>query len=235
MSRISALFALQQVDTAMDNLQNSLRHIENALADTTAVEAARQAGLEAEKTFLAARSKLRDLENSSEDTERHAADIEKKLYGGLIKGNKELQAAQHEVANFRQRHKELDDQVVEAMIVLEEVEAAYKTAKAKLVEFEAEWKKSLEALTQEKERLEGQLPGLKTNREQKLRGVMPPDVPLYEKLRTQKHGVAVAEILNGKMCGGCRVDLPLAKRSESRSGMNIVNCPGCGRILYIKI
>ncbi len=78
MSRISALFALQQVDTAMDNLQNSLRHIENALADTTAVEAARQAGLEAEKTFLAARAKLRDLENSSEDTERHAADVEKK-------------------------------------------------------------------------------------------------------------------------------------------------------------
>jgi predicted nucleic acid-binding Zn-ribbon protein len=234
MSRIEALYALQQADSEIDNHLAAIGQIEATLSNTSNIDAARQAAHEADTAFMAARSKLRDLEAASEESARHAVDLEKKLYGGQIKGVKEIGVAQHEIETFKQRRKDLDDQSVEAMIALEEAEAANKTAKAKLAEAEAEWEKSKAALNEEKARLEGELPGLRAEREKRTKAVMPPDLPVYEKLRSQKQGVAVALVQNGKLCGRCRVELPLTKQREVKSGMAIVNCPSCGRILYSK-
>jgi len=234
MSRISALFALQQTDSEIDGRLASIAQIEVAMSNTATLEIAREAASEAETSFIAVRSKLRDLENAAEDSERHALELEKKLYGGQIKGTKEMGAAQSEIATFRQRRKEQDDQSVEAMVSLEEAEAANKAAKANLAEAQAEWDKSTASLKEEHARLEGQLPGLRSVREQRAKAAMPADLPIYEKLRGQKQSIAVAEVQNGKTCGRCRVELPLAKQQQVKSGMNIVNCPSCGRILFLK-
>ena len=234
MSRIAALYALQQTDSEIDGRLISIGQIEVALGNTATVDEARQVAQEAQAMVVAARSKLRDLEAASEDSARHAADLEKKLYDGKIKGVKELTAAQHEIETFRQRRKDLDDQSVEAMIALEEAEAINKSAKAKLAEVEDEWNKAMAALKEERDRLQGEIPSLQTEREKRVKALMPADLPLYEKLRSQKQGIAVALVQNGKTCGRCRVELPLAKQRETKSGMNIVNCPSCGRILYSK-
>jgi predicted nucleic acid-binding Zn-ribbon protein len=234
MSRVAALYALQQADNEIDRRLTSISQIEVALADDTALKAVQEAAREAETSFNAVRTRLRDLEIAAEDSELHAADLEKRLYDGKIKGVKEMGTAQHEITTFRQRRKELDDQAVEAMIELEEVDNKNKAAKAKLAEATAEWEKSTAALREERARLEGELPGLRATREQRVKAVMPPDLPVYEKLRSQKQGIAVAEVQNGKLCGRCRVELPLTKQREVKSGMNIVNCPSCGRILYFR-
>ncbi len=234
MNRVSALFDLQQVDSEIDARQISISQIDLALTNTTALDAAREEARKAENAFAAAKSKLRDLEIAAEDSERHAAELEKKLNAGKISGAKQISAAESEIANFRQRRTEIDDESLEAMTGLEQAEAANKAAKARLIEVQADWEKSIAALRKERARLEAELPGLRAQREQRVKIVMPPDVLVYEKLRGQKQGIAVAEVKNGKICGRCRVELPLNKQREVKSGMNIINCPSCGRILYLR-
>lgn len=234
MSRISALFDLQQTDSRIDAINSRILYLEQLLADTARLDSARQAVDEAEAALVTARSRLKELEDAAQKQQQHANDLETKLYGGQIKGNKEMAAAQHEIETFRQRKKETDDQTVEAMVGLEEAEADFRAAKEKLAQTEKEGELGRADHLREKDQLEAELVALQSERATRLKMVMPEHLPVYEKLRQQKQGVAVAEVMYGKMCGKCRVELPLAKQREVKGGLNIVLCPSCGRILFHK-
>ena len=234
MSRVSVLFELQQTDSKLDATNTSISSIDLALSDTTAIENARQSTAEAEATLITARSSLKELEAAAASQEQHANDLEAKLYGGQIKGQKEMASAQQEITTFRQRKKETDDQSVEAMIGLETAESGFKGAKAKQAATEAEWQRAHAAFIEERARLDKELTSLRAERDKRGKAVTPADLPVYEKLRQQKGGVAVSEIMQGKICSKCRVELPMAKQREVKGGMTIVNCPSCGRILYHK-
>ncbi len=234
MSRVSALYDLQQIDSRIDANFSRSSYLDQLLADTSQLDTAHQAVSEAETALVAARSRLKELESTAQNQQQHANDLEKKLYGGQIKGNKEMAAAQQEIETFRQRKKETDDRTVEAMLLLEDAEANLKSAKEKLAQTEKEVAEGQAGHRQELAQLQTELAALQSQRTKDLRMVMPPDVPVYEKLRQQKQGVAVAEVMYGKMCGKCRVELPMAKQREVKGGTTLVTCPNCGRILYHK-
>jgi predicted nucleic acid-binding Zn-ribbon protein len=234
MSRVSALYDLQQIDSKIDADVSRTSYLNQLLSDTSQLETAHQTVSEAEAALVTARSQLKDLESTAQKQQQHANDLEKKLYGGQIKGNKEMAAAQQEIETFRQRKKETDDQTVEAMLTLEDAEAGLKAAREKLARTEKEVDQGNAGHRQELAQLQTELTELQGQRVKDLRMVMPPDVPVYEKLRQQKQGVAVSEVIYGKMCGKCRVELPMAKQREVKGGTTLVTCPNCGRILYHK-
>ncbi len=235
MSRVSALFDLQQTDSKIDATHSSIAGIQQALSDTSAVETAQTELHQKEAALVSARNHLSELEALADGQNQHADALEAKLYSGQIKGVKEMSTAQHEIATFRQRRSETDDLSVEAMVALETAEAAYQAAKKKLAETETEWQRAVNAFQQELVRLDNTLEPARVEREKRLKVVMPADLPLYERLRQQKAGVAVAEVQLGKTCSRCRVELPTGKRQEVKSGLSIVTCPSCGRILYYKM
>jgi predicted nucleic acid-binding Zn-ribbon protein len=234
MSRVSALYDLQQTDSKIDNHIATIANLDIAIADSSALESARAVVSAAETAFVAARSRLRELEAMAAQQEDHANKLEKQLYDGKIKGQKEMAAAQTEIDTFRKLKKETDDESVEAMVGAEETEAALKEAKEKLAATEAEWQRAVTAYREERARLDAELGPLQAERQKQLKMVMPPDIPLYEKLRQQKQGVAVSEVLYGKICSKCRMELPLVRQREIKGGTTIVPCPSCGRILYHK-
>jgi predicted nucleic acid-binding Zn-ribbon protein len=234
MSRISALFDLQQTDSRIDAANSRIAYLTQLLEDNALVESARQTVSEAEAALVKSRSSLKELEDAAQKLQQHANDLEKKLYGGQIKGNKEMAAAQLEIETFRQRKKETDDKTVEAMLGLEEAEATLKAAKESLVQAAKTTSQGQVNHRRERDELEAALVLLQVERAKRLKMVMPPDLPVYDKIRQQKQGVAVAEVMYGKMCGKCRVELPLAKQKEIKGGTYIVLCPSCGRILYHK-
>ncbi len=234
MSRVSVLFDLQQTDSKIDSHTATISSLEAALEDTSVIEQARVVVGEAESGLVAARSDLRELEATAQQQEEHANKLEKRLYDGQIKGQKEMTAAQNEIETFRRLKKETDDQSVEAMVSLESAEAAYKAAKDKLTATEAEWQRATTAYREEHARLQAEVAPLQTERQKKIKMVMPPDLALYEKLRQQKQGIAVSEVLYGKICSKCRVELPLVRQREIKGGSAVVTCPSCGRILYHK-
>src|SRR6476660_261551 len=138
MSRVSALYDLQQIDSRIDANVSRTSYLNQLLEDTSPLDTAHQSVSDAETALVAARSQLKELESTAQKQQQHANDLEKKLYGGQIKGNKEMAAAQQEIETFRQRNKETDDQTVEAMLGLEYAEANLKSAKEKLAQTQKE-------------------------------------------------------------------------------------------------
>ena len=63
------------------------------------------------------------------------------------------------------------------------------------------------------------------------------DVPadllsLYEKLKKNKSGHAVSK-LEGRLCGVCRVELPVKEFQDAKAGIRLVQCNSCRRIIYV--
>jgi predicted nucleic acid-binding Zn-ribbon protein len=54
---------------------------------------------------------------------------------------------------------------------------------------------------------------------------------MYENLRQQKRGVAIAEI-SDNACAACGTTLTAALQQSARSATTLTHCPSCGRILY---
>lgn len=235
MTRPQALFALQQMDTEIDSRVLRISRIDAALNDDHLTREAQETLENAEKALRAANSYLKDIEYQSDEAKSHADKLEQKLYGGEIKGAKESEKAQSEIATFRARRKELEDATVSAMAQVETHKELVQQAKDKLAAVQTEIEKDKEALQAERDSLENELAPLRTEREKRKQMVVSPDLVLYEKLRTTKNGIAVAQAeVAGKLCGKCRADLPPAKTREVKNPTSIVTCPSCGRILFYK-
>ena len=52
----------------------------------------------------------------------------------------------------------------------------------------------------------------------------------YQRIHTAKKGQALAELV-GTACAACGATLPPQTAIEVRRGLNVMECPSCGRIL----
>jgi hypothetical protein len=59
----------------------------------------------------------------------------------------------------------------------------------------------------------------------------PAHLQLYERLRQQKQGNAVAKIEQGR-CQGCKITIPVSELSQARAG-ELVQCGSCSRVLCV--
>lgn len=57
-------------------------------------------------------------------------------------------------------------------------------------------------------------------------------VDLYERLLDAREGQAISA-LDGRICQGCYVEVPSNTYVRLARGLEIVECPSCGRILYL--
>ncbi len=231
MSRVSQLFDLQQIDSALDSRVARLRQIEELMADSPRLIAARTANEEAQSRLAQEQARLRQASRDVEDTSNRLRTQEKRLYDGSVKNPKELTHLQEEVAHIKSRLKAQEDQVIEAMLAVEEAESIARAKQEELDLIAKEWQQFKDGLLEERDKLLEQAKVLQVKR-QRLIGEIPwADLQIYERLRRSKGGVAVAAVRDG-ICGGCHVGVAVAVLRQARTSPNFVLCPSCGRILY---
>ena len=54
----------------------------------------------------------------------------------------------------------------------------------------------------------------------------------YERIYRARAGVAVAAVISGAICGGCRMSIRPQALQELRTATTLSNCENCGRFLY---
>jgi len=118
------------------------------------------------------------------------------------------------------------------MVRAEESQAALREAEESLAEVEGRWRQEQKELASEKERLEGELAGLEERRKQQSGLIDARVLALYDNLWERRQGRAVVKVERG-MCGGCRISLPMSVLQKARSGLDVVQCVSCERILYV--
>ncbi len=232
MTRVSSLYALQEIDSQIDSCERALADV-RARQGEDETQAGRRARIaELEPQLREAAAEQRDAETEVEDLRAKLAPVEQKLYSGGITSSKELQDLQGEVEQFRRQLQTREERVLLAMARSEELQGELDRLRRELAEAEAAWSSEQGTLQAEAERLEQELAQL---REQSARARGPIDAEAlrrYDQLRRSRQGRAVARVQGGT-CLGCRIALPSTLFQRARSGMVLVSCSNCERILYV--
>ncbi|HST03113.1 MAG TPA: C4-type zinc ribbon domain-containing protein [Chloroflexia bacterium] len=231
MSRTSALYELQQVDSGLDSRVARMRQIDESMGDREDLVTARAQHEEIAARLAQEQATLKNLSHEAEDTGTRLRGLDRQMYDGSIKNPKELGQMQEEASHLRVRVKTLEDSALDVMLALEETEDVEAEARKQLETAQHEQELYHASLIQEKDKLMGQAKVLQVKRQRSVAELPWADLQLYERMRRSKGGVAVVEVRNS-ICGGCHSTIPVSVLRQARNHAEITTCPTCGRIIY---
>jgi hypothetical protein len=226
---IENLLKLQDVDKEIKRLQDEIAElpkrvaaIEQKLAGTKAQLEKAQAAIKADE---AARRKydttINDLRGKISKYRDQSLDV---------KTNEQYKALLHEIQFAEKEIAATEDKILELMLNADardkEVKAAQADLKAEMAEIERE-KEQARQRTAEDQKL---LAEERAKRDQLRGGVDEDLLRQYERV-SKFRGSGIAEVRDQK-CMGCQVMLRPQTYNEIRSGLHVVQCDSCQRVLY---
>lgn len=231
MSRVSSLYELQQIDSALQSRVVRMRQIDEQMSDSPELLAVRLHARQVADALASEQARLKQASHLVEDTSVRLRMQEKRLYDGSIKNAKELGAVQEEVTHLKQRFKEQEDAAIDLMLSVEAAEDASQKEQAALEAAEKASEQYKLGLMEERDKLMQQAKVLQVKRQRSTTELPFADLQLYERLARAKGGTAVAGVREG-VCSGCHTAISTNVIRSARTGNDLVLCPHCGRILY---
>ncbi len=232
MTTAAELFALQETDLALDRATERLADIEAALGESEQLAEARQEVALKRQAVDALRSRQTELEWSVEEARGKAGAVESKLYGGSVRNPKELADLDADLRSLRAQTRTREDVLLGLLVDLEDAEAELRAAEAACAEIGKAWQEGQQQLQEEKAQLEPEIARLQARRDGDAAGMDRGALSLYQLLRERRGGQAVAKV-ERSMCQGCRITLPMSVLQKIRTGMGLVQCVSCERILLV--
>ena len=176
----------------------------------------------------------RELAESEREVQSQQAKIqqaESSLYGGGVRNPKELEDLQRDIASLRRHLTTLEERQLESMANAENSDAVLLAVDADLQVLDARLGDQHRQLIEEQASLTKDVQRLDAERQAVVSALAKQALEVYENLRVQRRGVAVAEV-SDDTCTACGTILSAALQQNARSATAIANCPSCGRILY---
>lgn len=232
MTSIAELYALQEIDLAIEAARVSLADIESRLGESEELTAARETLAQRQEEARAAEKRFKEQEYLTEEITRKIEPVEKKLYQGSVRNPKELEDLQQDIDSLKRRRSQLDDEALAAMEALEEAQQALRRARAELEELERRHGAEQEELRARKRALEREIEESQARRGEQVSEVDEVLLRLYDRIAATRQGRAVAKV-EGGACQGCRISLPTNLIQRARTGNDTVQCSSCERILYV--
>jgi len=231
MSSPFKLYRLQQTDNQIDRCDTRVAEIERALKDDEALKRGARTVQNTEQELNNFRKDLRRAEDNVNGQRVKIEQTEATLYSGKVKNPKELQDLQNEAAALKRYLGVLEERQLEAMYAEEEAASQYDNAVHKLGKEQSRYNQMQSDLSNEKVKLENELERLQGERTATTGSIPEDDLILYQELRVQRRGIAVAKVSN-KACSACGSLLSATTLHSARSPNQITRCDTCGRILY---
>lgn len=231
MSQPFKLFRLQQIDSQIDRGSIRMNEIQNALNDNTRLRKAQTQLERIEKSHEEVNQSLHKIETEVQAQRLKIEQNEAALYGGKVRNPKELQDLHQESSALKRYLTVLEDRQLEEMLILDEVQESQNKANDYLEKIRIEMAEQNTKLEKEQVALQKVLDQQAVQRQVAVKGISPEDMKLYERLRIQRNGVAVARV-SDNACSACGSTLSASLLQSSRSPNRISRCDTCGRILY---
>lgn len=230
-TQITNLLQLQAVDTEIYNLK---REKAGKPAEINAIDAA----FEAKKQYLA------ELEKSALDLQKLKKDHElglgtkeentKKLQSQLfsLKTNKEYQAMLQQIADSKADASVIEDKILEVMEQLDKVKADVEAEKLKLKDEEKVFAGQKDKVHERTRMIDDRLAQLEAQRKQVLPGIDPQVLAQYERILSNRDGLAIVTVKNNS-CGGCNMHVPPQVINLIKMYERMITCEVCNRILSV--
>lgn len=233
MRGMERLLELQAIDTATDRLTRrageleageELRAARSSMEDAESRLGEVRLGLDA-----LAREQGR-LEHEVDSMTQKAAAEEKRLYDGSVANAKELEALQHEIANLKERRSRTEDIMLEQMERREDLDARAAGADAEVATARAKVEAIGGDAVHEVAQIDADLVAKREEREALVPQIDEELLELYEDLRAQKKGIAVASLIDG-ICQACHEQLSAMELDKLKHTDGVRRCEYCRRIV----
>jgi predicted nucleic acid-binding Zn-ribbon protein len=231
MSDTLSLYRLQQIDTQMDRARAELLTIQKSLEDDAELGRAIDSARATEAECVAAKKDLKQAEADLQAQRIKIEQTEASLYGGTVRNPKELRDLQDDAASMKRYMLTLEDRLLAAMERAEKAEAEFSNAAATLANAQEHWDAQKRDLDQRQQVFEKEYETHQLERHAVAEALSPESLVIYEKLRQERRGVAVA-VIRENACAACGSTLSAAQIQGARSPSQMAHCPSCGRILY---
>jgi len=231
MSASLGLYRLQMVDSRLDGIRARLGEIRQILENDKEMQKAQAQVDKAEQKHNQALQVLKKAEAEVGVQKIKIEQSEAKLYSGTVKNPKELQDLQNEVAALKRYLSTLEDRQLEAMLEEETAATEKQVTLDKREQVRVRLEEQNKDLTAEQADLEKDFERFESERQATLSPLDVNLLTIYDELRQQKRGVAVAAVNDGT-CGACGTTLTPALNQSVRFSAELCNCPSCKRILF---
>ena len=232
MSQPFKLFRLQQLDSQLDAMRARLKEIDALLNDN---ERLQQAVLRSESAIESLHLTKKNLQKAEIVTAQQRVKIEQTeatLYGGKIRNPKELQDLQNELGALKRYLAVLEDRQLECMLEEEQMGELEKISALNLQQELERQERNHAAHKLEQNRIVKEMAHLEDERRVAVSSIEEQDYLLYEQLRRDRRGVAVARV-SDRACSACGSTLNAMLLQAARSQNQLNRCDTCGRILYV--
>lgn len=226
---LQQLYRLQQVDLEIRAKKQRLGEVVRAQKETAELIAARTRLETAESSLAEWQKQRNELNRELESLNSKAKQTENRLYSGNVKNPKEMADLQQALAAMGRQREALEEEMLEAMIMVEEGEAERETAVAAYNRIKSEWEADQSGFKEEQNELALAL-GKLMEQSKTLRGRLGADLlSKYDQLSQRHNGEAMA-LLKLNRCHGCQLTVSAQTVKQVQQGQ-LVNCGSCGRIL----
>lgn len=229
MSQVDLLYRLQQIDDETSDRKKRLGQVTRLQQESRELQNARQRHEKGEADLLKWSAIQGDLNLELGSLVSKLKREEDRLYSGTIANPKELSDIQHELEALDRRRAALEDELLDAMIYVEDAQEEEESAQRELVEIEALWSRSQQELRTEESELVERINELKEIRKRHLSTLSPDSIKAYENAIRRAGATAVVPLRNNR-CGGCQVTVPVNLVKNADEG-RLVTCDSCTRIL----
>ena len=228
------LLALQQIDSAIIQLEHRIKNLPLAAQLDTAT----QSLISSKNLLIAAETEKSDIKHelsrSEVDVEQVVSRIEKdeKRLSSGTGSPKELEQIQHELSSLAKRRSELEEVELEIMVRIEGIDERIKSLVSEVSNWESEVSKLKAQLDSEINELNSAMTRDIEARTELAKSIDSDLLQLYEKIRIASDGVGAARLVGDK-CEGCHLTMNSAEvtRIKSLPDDELVRCEECRRIL----
>jgi len=232
MREVERLYRLQELDDEIalcgKRIQECIGRRERLQRSLAEAQQARQEG---EKALRRQEFQLHQAEGDLRALEKRLQGFQQRLYGGAIRSEKELSALQSEIEQGRQQKDALEEDILQQMLDLDDLQDHLQEMADAEPRKARECEATLQEIAVEEAALQGRITPLRETRAGLAAELQPASLVLYEQIRRERGGMAVARVVDNT-CAGCRLEVAVLTR-KAAMGEDLVRCEYCGCILHV--
>ena len=227
---LQRLIQLQQLDARIVELRQRVLSIPDEIETQAESLQESQDAVEKLREQADRRARIqRQLEGEVELVQQKLSRYQEQLMD--VKTNREYRAMQKEIAGVRAQISSKEDEILEIMMDLDELEDQIREGRRLAEERASEVSSRQKELETFVARSETNMAGFEQERNQLERDLPESLLEQYRRIASASNGQALAAVRR-ESCQACNVKLRPQFYTEVKSGLKVLTCESCNRILY---
>ena len=227
---LKLVIRLQEIDNQLADLTREITALPKHTAEIERKLVSHERKLEADRAALLGNQKERKkCEGDIQIQEQKISKLKDQMI--QAKTNEQYRAFQNEIEFCQKEVRRLEDRILELMgeaeLLEKNVKGAESALKTERAQVEAEKQQARDRTAVD----ETAASALRQERTAIAAKMAPATYQLYERVRKNRRGIAVAEAVDGR-CSACQLTLRPQFAQELKRGDKVMSCESCQRILY---